>query len=357
VLNAANQLLYMSYAEKTRKTRIFHIMLPLLFSCVLCLEEPEGYIELNRVMFRRYVQSRQPYQPWIVVFQNNISDKVNICTPIIEELAEKSYGYFFLGKVDVKKEPLLAHDFRIKSDWQAVLFNKDGHSFLNIPCDRTKYNRALLESIPQEVKEADPTWIESSKKKNSVILFGKAFNVPTYWKAIGAYFKKKGLRVGLCTEPEYITAFGVKRKGTTILYLNRSGSFKVPYTTDYKKLRDNIKTMNANKPLPKRIIEDRMFLSFKFKEKCTPGKICVFHAVRSIDPRFERKEIRFPDSRLIFFSGISDIPYSFIEENSIWILDGEGTKKYNVASIQELDSAIKSALSGKLAMKPINNEL
>lgn len=332
-------------------------MFSFLFCSVLCLEEPEGYIELNKVMFRRYVQARQPYQPWIVVFQKNNSKKIEKCAPILEELAEKSYGYFFFGKVDIKKEPLLAHDFGIKKKWQAVLFNKMGQILLDFPCDKTRYNKMLLESIPQEVQEADPSWLDSSKKKNSVVLFGKAFNVPTYWKAIGAYFKNKGLRVGLCTEPEYIAAFGAKPKGTTILYLNASGSYNIPYSTDYKRLRESIELAHANKPLPEKNTDERMFLSFKFKEKCKPGKICVFHVVKSIDPRYERKEIRFTDQRLIFFSGSNNLPYKFMEENSIWIFDGDGTKKYKVPSIQELDSAIKSALSGKLVMKQVNDEL
>ena len=330
---------------------MFIFLFTLLIS-IASLEEPEGYIQLNRVLFRRYVQGRAKYQPWIVVFQNNLSKKVETCTPILEELAEKSYGYFFVGKVDVKKEPVLAHNFKIKKKWTAFLFNKDGQHMINIPCDKGKYTKMLLDSLPEAVQDADQSWITSSRKKKSVILFGKKFNVPTYWRAIGAYFEDKNLRVGVCTEQDEMEKFGVKSKGTTILYLNSSGAYNIPYTSDYKALRNVIELANANKPLPPKSNDERFFLSTKFNEKCTKGKICVYHAVRSIDPRFERKEIRFTDPRIVFFSGTMEIPFKFIKEDEIWIISGDKLSGYKVNGIQELDNAIHSVLDNKTELTP-----
>ena len=45
-------------------------------------------------------------------------------------------------------------------------------------------------------------------------------------RAIGGYFKEKGLRIGLCTEQEYFDKFNITRT-PAVLYMNASGSYPV----------------------------------------------------------------------------------------------------------------------------------
>jgi len=328
------------------------MFLYLLFSSY-SLQEPEGVVELNRVLFRRYVETRESYQPWLVAFTRNGSKKCSRCEPILEEVAAKSYGYLFVGKVDQDKEPLLAMDYGVTRNWTVFLFNKDGHTKITFPCDSQKYYRLLIDNLPTDVLDADPTWIESAKKKFSVILLTSRFKVPYIWRAIGGYFKQKGLRVGLITEQEYIDKYNVKRL-PTILYINSTGQYSIPSVQDYKTLRSYVSLTFNNKPLPVKPNIQRFFLTKQYKDECKKGLICVVHASRSIDPRFALKETRFSDDRVRFFSGFSDLPYKFIKEGEIWIFNGEGDSLVPVDGIHDLDEMLKFVLRGTIKWTPLS---
>lgn len=320
------------------------------------LDEPEGLIKMNRVLFRRYVENRELSQPWIVAFTRNGSKKFNKCIPTLEQVAAKSYGYMFVGMVDRDQEPLLAKDYDVKKNWTVFLFNKNGHAQLPFPCDAQKYYRLLVDNLPNDVDDADPSWIESSKKKTSVILFTSRFKIPHMWRAIGGYFKTRGLRVGLCTEQEYINKFEIE-KLPTVLYMNSSGHYKVQNAHDYKTLRNNLNDYFYNRPPHQKSTMQRFFLSDQFSQECTPGLICVFHSSKSIDPRFALKETRFSEDRLRFFSGFTNLPYKFMKEDEIYLFNGDRSGLISVDDIQELDEMIKFALKGTIKWTPIDEFL
>jgi hypothetical protein len=327
-------------------------MFSLFFALTHSLEEPEGLISLNRNLFRRYVETREPYQPWIVAFTRNGSKKCAKCVPILEQVAARCYGYMFVGQVDQDREPLLAHDYDVSRNWTAFLFYKDGYVKITSPCDAHQYYRLLVDHLPNDVLDADPTWLESSQKKASVILFTSRFNIPHMWRAIGGYFRDRGLRVGLVTEPEFFVKFGVSAS-PTVLYLNKSGSYRVRNVPDYKALRNYLVALTKNRPPPVKPTIQRFFLASQFAEQCTGNRICVFHASQSIDPRFAVKETRFTDERLRFFSGSSDLPYPFMKENEVWIFKGDRTGLNPVTDFQDLDDMIKFTLRGTLKWTPM----
>ena len=319
------------------------------------LEEPEGLISLNRVLFRRYVEARDSSQPWLVAFVRNGSKKCKKCIPYLEQVAEKSYGYMFVGIVDQDKEPILVHDYEVKKNWTVLLFNKAGYQQISIPCDPQKYYRMLVDSLPDNVLDADPSWVKSSKKKPSAILFTSRFKVPYMWRAISGYFKNS-LRIGLCTESDYFESFDVIHT-PTIVYLNGSGMFPIhnaQIIQDYKTLRNYLDLFRHNKELPEKPQIQRFFLSEQFNEKCTGDTICVFHASRSIDPRFSLKETRFPDPRLRFFSGSSNLPYKFMKEDELWIIKGDKTGINPVTDFQDLDEMISYHLKGTIKWTPLS---
>jgi hypothetical protein len=327
---------------------LFQLFLALLSA----IEEPEGLVTMNRVFFRRYVEAREPYQPWLVAFTRNGSKKCRYCIPLLEQVAARSYGYLFVGKVDQDLEPLLAQDYGVERNWTIFLFNKDGHVKLTGLCDAQKYYRLLLDNLPNEVLDADPTWLQSSKTKPSAILFTSRFRIPPMWRAIAGYFKDKGLRVGLCTEQEYFDKFHV-RTSPTVLYLNKSGEYPVENAQDYKTLRSYLNAVRRNKIPPVKPTVQRFFLASQFQDECKPGNICVFHASQSMDPRFALRETRFADPRLRFFSGLSDLPFKFVKEGEIWLFSGDRTGVTPVRDIQDLDDVIKFTLRGALRWTPI----
>jgi hypothetical protein len=253
----------------------------------------------------------------------------------------------FVGQVDQDKEVLLAHDYDVTRNWTAFLFHKDGCAKITAPCDAHRYYRWLVEHLPDDVLEADLTWIESSQKKPSVILFTSRFKVPHMWRAIAGYFKDRNLRVGLVTEQELFNKFGVT-SSPTVLYLNKSGQYRVHNVPDYKALRNYIVALTRNKPPPVKATIQRFFLASQFAEECVGNRICVFHASQSIDPRFALKETRFTDERLRFFSGAADLPYSFMRENEVWIFKGDRTGLNPVRDFQDVDDMIKFTLRGAL---------
>jgi hypothetical protein len=321
-----------------------------------CLEEPEGLITLNSVLFRRYVENREPYQPWLVAFTRNGSKKCAACIPVLEQVAAKCYGYMFVGKIDQDKELLLAHDYKVKRNWTIFLFNESGHVQFTSPCNSQQYYRLLVDNLPNDVLDADPSWIKSSAKRPSAILFTSRFRVPHMWRAVAGYFKDRGLRVGLCTEPEYFEKFGVKSV-PTVLYLNRSGQYPVRNVPDYKALRNTLNQYRRNKrPLEKPVIQ-RFFLASQFKDECIGNRICVFDTSQSIDSRFALKETRFPDERLRFFSGSTDLPYPFMKADELWIFSGDGSGLNPVSDIQELDYIIKFTLKGSIKWTPFSDYL
>ncbi|OHT13404.1 hypothetical protein TRFO_16362 [Tritrichomonas foetus] len=315
------------------------------------LEEPEGLVTLNRVLFRRYVETRDPSQPWLVAFVRNGSKKCAKCIPYLEQVAERSYGYMFVGIVDQDKEPVLTLDYNVQKNWTIFLFNKDGHTQIPYPCDPQKYYRLLVDNLPNYVLDADPSWIESSKKKPSAILFSSRFKVPHMWRAISGYFKDI-LRIGLCTESEFFDKFEITRT-PAVLYINSSGKYLVQNVQDYKTLRNQLNLMRRNKLLEVKPNIQRFFLSSQFKDECKGDTICVFHSSRSIDQRFVLKETRFNDARLRFFSGFTDLPYKFMKENELWIFSGDGTGVNPVNDIQDLDDMIKFHLRGNIKWTPL----
>ena len=325
----------------------------LFIKYVKCLQEPEGVVQMNRVLFRRYVETRESYQPWLVAFTRNGSKKCSRCEPLLDEVASRCYGYMFVGKVDQDKEPLLAYDYDVQRNWTIFLFNKDGHTKITFPCDSQKYYKLLVDNLPTDVLDADPSWLESSKKKPSAVLFTSRFRIPHMWRAIGGYFKSKGLRIGLCTEQDYIDKFNIKRL-PTVLYMNSSGHYPVQNVQDYKTLRSYLTSVFHNKPPPVKPKIQRFFLTSQFKEECKSGLICVLHASRSIDPRFTLKEIRFSDERLRFFSGLTDLPFKFIKENEIYIFNGNDNSIVSVDDIHELDEMIKFVIRGNIKWAPLS---
>ena len=246
------------------------------------LQEPEGVVELNRVLFRRYVEAREPSQPWLVAFIRNGSKKSAKCIPYLHQVAEKGYGFMFVGIVDQDKEPILSKDYGVQKNWTIFLFNKNGHQKLTQECNPTFYYRTLVDNLPQNaVLDADPSWIESSQKHPSAILFTSRFKVPNMWRAIGGYFQNRGLRIGLITEHEYIEQMNIRRL-PTVLYLNASGSYPVENIPDFKTLRFYLNNVRNNKPPPVKTEIQRFFLSSQFKNECKPGLICVFHTAQLI---------------------------------------------------------------------------
>lgn len=326
---------------------IFHLL-----AFIYALDEPEGLVSLNGVLFRRYVEARDPTQPWLVAFVRNGSKKCARCIPQLEQVASRCYGYMFVGIVDQDSEPRLVSDYKVQKNWTVFLFDKDGYKHLPFPCDQQKYYRLLLNSLPNNVLDADSSWIESSKKKPSAILFTSRFKVPHMWRAISGYFKDI-LRIGLCTEQEFFEKFVVTRT-PTVLYLNSSGQYPIPNVQDYKTLRNYLNLYRKNQNLPIKPEFQRFFLSSQFKKECKPGTICIFHTSRSIDQRFQLRETRFKEENLRFFSGANDLPYKFMKENELWIFNGDGTGLNPVTDIQELDDMIKFTLKSKIKWTPIS---
>lgn len=327
-------------------------MIFLLLFEIVSLEEPEGLISMDRVLFRRYVEARNPIQPWLVAFIRNGSKKCSRCVPYLEQVASRSYGYMFVGTVDQDKEPLLVKDYGVKKNWTLFLFDKNGHHQITFPCDPQRYYRLLVDSLPNEVLDVDPTWLKTSKKKPSAILFTSQFKVPHMWRAISGYFKGI-LRIGLCTENDYFEKFQITRT-PTVLYLNSSGQYQVRNVQDYKTMRSYLELMRKNKPLPIKPVIQRFFLSSDFNEKCVDGTICVFHASKSIDTRFQLKETRFSDEKLRFFSGVNDLPYKFMKENDLWIFNGDRSGLIPVTDFQDLDEMIKFVLKGSIKWTPMS---
>ncbi|KAK8870317.1 hypothetical protein M9Y10_008195 [Tritrichomonas musculus] len=327
-------------------------MILYLLTLINAFEEPEGLVSLNKVLFRRYVEARDPSQPWLVAFVRNGSKKCARCIPYLEQVASRSYGYMFVGTIDQDNEPVLVSDYHVKKNWTIFLFNKDGAKQLTFPCDPQKYYRLLLDSLPNNVLEADPSWIESSKKKPSAILFTSRFKVPHMWRALSGWFKDR-LRIGLCTEQEFFEKFKITRT-PTVLYLNSSGQYLVRNVQDYKTLRSYLELFRKNQNLPIKPMIQRFFLSSQFKDECKPGLVCVFDTSRSIDSRFQLRETRFTDERLRFFSGSTDLPYKFMKDDEIWIFNGDKTGLNPVTDIQELDDMIKFTLKGSIKWTPIS---
>jgi hypothetical protein len=323
----------------------------LFVGAIISLEEPEGLVTLNHVLFRRYVEARDPIQPWLVAFTRNGSKKCAKCIPVLEQVAARSEGYIFVGIVDQDREVFLTQDYGVEKNWTIFLFNKDGYHKLLFPCDYQKYYRLLLDNLPDAVLEADASWIESAERKPSAILFTSRFKVPNMWRAIAGFFQNRGLRIGLCTEQEMFQKFNVIRI-PSVLYLNKSGSYPVQNVPDYKTLRKYLDAVRRNKvpPVPPKI--QRLFLSSQFKQECKAGRICVFHVSQSLDPRFAMKETRFSDERLRFFSGTTDVPYEFMKQGELWIFDGNGTGLNPVTDIQELDDMIKFTVKGTIKWSP-----
>ena len=332
------------------------IMFSLFLARCFALEEPEGLISLNGALFRRYVQSRESYQPWLVAFTRNESEECEKCIPMLEQVASKCYGYMFVGTIDQDKEPLLTRDYKVKKNWTVFLFGKDGHKQVDFACDAQKYYRLLVDNLPNDVLDADASWVESSKKKPSAVLFTSRFRIPHMWRAIGGYFKNKGLTIGLCTEQEYFSKFNVT-KTPTVLYMNKTGSYPVANVQDYKTLRSYLNHMRRNKIPPVKPTIERFFLARQFRDECKGDTICVFHTAQSIDPRFALRETRFADERLRFFSGSTDLPYKFMKQNEIWIFKGDGTGLNPVVDIQDLDDMIKFTLRGNIKWSPMSEYL
>jgi hypothetical protein len=172
------------------------------------------------------------------------------------------------------------------------------------------------------------------------------------WRAIGGYFKDRGLRIGLCTEQEYFDKFEV-RTSPTVLYLNKSGRYPVQNVQDYKTLRGYLNAVHHNKIPPVKPTIQRFFLASQFHEECKDNRICVFHVSQSIDPRFALRETRFADPRLRFFSGSVDLPHKFMKDGDLWLLSGDGTGVTPVRDIQDLDDVIKFTVRGALKWSPI----
>jgi hypothetical protein len=260
----------------------------------------------------------------------------------------------FVGKIDQDKDLLLAHDYDVKRNWTIFLFSRTGHVRLTEPCDAQHYYRLLVDNLPNDVLDADPSWVASSTKRPSAILFTSRFRVPHMWRAVGGYFKDRGLRIGLCTEHDYFEKFGVTAV-PTILYLNKSGQYRVQNVPDYKALRSSLNQYRRNKPPLEKPVIQRFFLASQFRDECVGNRICVFHTSQSIDSRFALKETRFPDERLRFFSGSADLPYPFMKADELWIFSGDGTGINPVADIQDLDDMIKFTLKGSIKWTPLSD--
>jgi hypothetical protein len=98
----------------------------------------------------------------------------------------------------------------------------------------------------------------------------------------------------------------------------------------------------------------RFFLASQFDAECVAGRICVFHAAQSVDPRFSLREGRFADERLRFFSGSAPLPYPFMRENDVWLFRGDRTGLNPVHDFQDLDDVIKFTLRGSLKWTPMS---
>lgn len=320
-------------------------MLALLLLRGLGLEELEGVIELDSLSFWKYVQTREPYQPWLVGFIRNGSKKCEECLPVLNAVADRCGGFMYVGTIDQDKEPIIAFDHGVKKNWTAVLFNGDGYRVLDIPCEEEKYYHLLADSLPNTIQEARPEWLKTSKKKPSLVFVKHVFKPNSLMKAVGAHFSRRGVRVGLCTERESFMKFGV-RDEAKIVYINRTDTYNIPVLEDYKTLRRVIGSYVGNEapaalPVPGRVLPGK-----RFEEECVTGTVCVVHASRTRSRLFELRRERFGDSRVRLFSGMRGLP-EFMGEGELWVIGGGGSPSVKVIGFNELDSEVERALRGE----------
>ena len=304
-------------------------------------------IPITKSSFKRLVENRPKDEIWILMLHtesNFLSKKLH---PKFIEASKLAGGMFKFGVVDTKQQPLLTRSFNIKNQPSFMVFYPNGQTEYQGNGEPEDIISFLSKFLSDESKIVDESWFTKSKTPQA-ILFTEKKKTPTLWRGISNIFKKKKVKIGICNDKKCLNHYEITTT-PKIVFINESLTYIYNGTIEFAQVMRTLESFIENRFKIEDKIPKEILSSSKFSEECIGGlRICVIHTKSDLDIGYEELKRKYSNLEFKWFTGNSNLPWTFMKENEFWIYNPKVDGLYNVDKLTNLGPILEKVFSATI---------
>lgn len=318
-------------------------MLLFLLQAVVAVEQ------LTTSSFQRMVDNRKRHEVWMVMFTGQTCPACKMAYPQFEEASKLSGGMVRFGVIDIHRSLEISERFDCRMIPQFRIFHAKGDSdYVGNRQDRSFLNSAIS-YIEDFTEPVDASWEGSLVAKPAAILFTDKAQSPAIWSAVSSYFHGKSVRVGLCSDEELQTQYGVTSV-PEVRFMNGTASEVYKGKVDFKGIRQAMEVFFAKRL---EMINQEVGGSFydvsRFEELCLGGRQnCIVCGMDKATEEMERLARTYARRKLLWFTGTEALPYDFLRSGGVWFYNPRRDGFVRVQNEEDIETTMESMLDGVL---------
>ena len=309
--------------------------------------KPGQILELNWINWFKIIENKKEEKPWFIFFDSSTLLTHNIYMPIIVNASLIADGLINFGYIDDYSSPGIGPQYNITILPSFLMINKNMHKEYKGKRTEEEFLKHVQKFVIDSTKKADKSWL--SDNYESAILFTDKVKTPSIWAGISTEFKNK-MKIGISNSSKLLKQFvGEDAKFPTIIMKNSSCVEKYVGKVSFNHIKETLEEFIAGEyEVPYQFTND-YFLPEEYKEESKGFTgYCVISASSELQEGLRKAKESHQTRRFKYFYGSKDLPFKFIEKDSIWIIHPVQNKAFRVKSHDALNDALDSVLNGNV---------
>ena len=342
-------------SEKRNEQNMYQLLFCMFFNIFfLCYYLKPGQIqELNIFNWNQFVENRKEEKPWIIFFDSSTLLVHNIYMPIIENASTIADGLFNFGYIDDYKNPGIGPKYNITLLPAFLMLNKNGHKEYKGKRTEDEILKHAQKYVIDSTRKADKSWL--SDNYESAILFTDKPKTPSIWAGISTEFKS-AMKIGISNSTKLLKQFaGDDAKFPTIIMKNSSCVEKYVGKVSFGSIKSTLEEFLAGEyEVPYQFHND-YFLPEEYKEEIKGFTgYCVISATSDLPDELKKAKETIQSKRFKYFYGTKNLPFKFIEQDSVWIIHPVQNRAVRVQSFDKISETVENVLNGNVSWIPID---